>query len=485
MVLANDRPEGVYSDFHAVPTVHLDVAAAEAVEDYIAHAKKPEASIDPTASERTDQPQLAPFSSRGPALRDAGSLLKPDLTAPGVGVISAVAPASDDGRLWDQHSGTSMSAAHVAGLAALVMGERRSWTPAMVKSAMSTTADALEGVSQPLGSGAGQLDAAEVLDPGLVFDAPPRRFRSWLDGRVRTANLNLPSVAVGDLTGRTRVVRRVTNVSGSTETYSARVLGLAGLDVQVRPQTLQLGPGESARFSVVVDRGTAELEAPARGQLVWTGLSHQARMPVVVTPRTVSAPQEATASGAAGTLSFQALSGTSDQLELAVSGLASAKPVGLTLEPGGFDPTRPVVDADTARFPIEVPADAEALRVELEGRNSDDVDLHLYREGELVASATGSTADELLTRVDPEPGDYDLYVSSVVAANGSTTTAQLYTWVLGPSDARNLSTADTVPVVEGEPFGVELTWEDLDATARWFGQLRYGDSDTRTFVTVN
>jgi hypothetical protein len=280
------------------------------------------------------------------------------------------------------------------------------------------------------------------------------------------------------------VVRRVTNVSGSTETYSARVLGLAGLDVRVRPQTLQLGPGESARFAVLVDRGTAELESPASGHIVWTGLSHQARMPVVVTPRTVSAPQEATASGAEGTLSFQARSGTADQLDLAVSGMVSAKPAGLTLEPGAFDPADPVADADTARFPVEVPADAEVLRVELQGRNSDDIDLHLYREGELVASATGSTADELLTRIDPEAGEYDLYVSSVVAANRATTTAQLYTWVLGPADARNLA-AEAGPVVEGEPFRVELSWGDLDQTARWFGQLRYGRSATRTFVTVN
>jgi len=40
-------------------------------------------------------------------------------------------------------------------------------------------------------------------------------------------------------------------------------------------------------------------------------------------------------------------------------------------------------------------------------------------------------------------------------------------------------------VVEGRPFPVELSWRGLDPTSRWFGTVRYGSSDERTFVTVN
>jgi hypothetical protein len=150
-----------------------------------------------------------------------------------------------------------------------------------------------------------------------------------------------------------------------------------------------------------------------------------------------------------------------------------------------FDPGAPVADADTTRFPVDVPAGGEVLRVELRGRDSDDMDLHLYREGELVASATGSGADELLTLVEPKAGSYDLYVSSAVAANEVTTTAQLYTWVVQDDDAGNLVVPGSVPVSAGEPFRVELSWDDLDPTARWFGAVRYGSSSERTFVTVN
>jgi hypothetical protein len=218
---------------------------------------------------------------------------------------------------------------------------------------------------------------------------------------------------------------------------------------------------------------------------VWTGLGREARIPVVVTPRTVSAPEEATASGASGSVSFEAVPGTSTPLDLRVSGLVEARPIGLTLEPGEFRPTRPAADSGTARFPIEVPADTEVLRLALDGRDSDDLDLHLYRDGDLVAQATGSGADETLTLVDPEPGRYDLYVSSVVASNRSTTTAQLYTWVLPSRDSRNLTAPSNLSVVEGRPFPVELSWRGLDTTSRWFGTVRYGSSDERTFVTVN
>lgn len=485
MVLTNSRPDTVDADFHAVPTVHLDARAARAVERYVADADRPTAALDPDASSGTAVPQLAGFSSRGPAAVDGGSLLKPDLTAPGVGVLSAVAPPSNGGRLWGQLSGTSMSAAHVAGLAALIRAERPRLTPAMVKSAMMTSAGPLVGARGPLGEGAGQVDAPAALDPGLVLDETPRRYRAWLDGRVRTANLNLPSIAVGDLTGTARVVRRVTNVSGRRETYTARLLGLDGIGARVVPATLTLGPGETGRFVVRLDRGSAAVGRTARGALVWRGSSHRVRLPMVVTARALQAPEEVHGSGASGTVSFEARAGTSFAVGLDVAGLVSARPVGLTLEPGTFDPARPVADADAARLPVRVPARAEALRVQLEGRDTDDLDLYLYRAGELVASATGSGADETLTVAEPAPGRYSLWVQSAVAGNRSTTTAQVYTWVVGGGDRGNLDVPPTVGAASGTPFDVQVSWRGLDPTARWFGVLRYEGSDERTYVSVD
>ena len=63
-------------------------------------------------------PDVAAFSSRGPALAGAGDLLKPDIMAPGVDVLAAMSPI-EVGRDFDFLSGTSMSSPHIAGIAAL------------------------------------------------------------------------------------------------------------------------------------------------------------------------------------------------------------------------------------------------------------------------------------------------------------------------------------------------------------------------------
>jgi subtilisin family serine protease len=59
---------------------------------------------------------IAPFSSIGPALADGSNRLKPDLTAPGVGVRSAAPPDGYAGSF----SGTSAAAPHVTGAVALL-----------------------------------------------------------------------------------------------------------------------------------------------------------------------------------------------------------------------------------------------------------------------------------------------------------------------------------------------------------------------------
>lgn len=121
---------------------------------------------------------LAGFSSRGPRVGDNAP--KPDLTAPGVGIVAARAAGTGLGApVGDGHtalSGTSMAAPHVAGAAALLAQAYPDWDGAQLKDALVSTA-APNPQLPVFAQGAGRVDAARaagqpvyatgVLDFGL------------------------------------------------------------------------------------------------------------------------------------------------------------------------------------------------------------------------------------------------------------------------------------------------------------------------------
>jgi subtilisin family serine protease len=129
-----------------------------------------DAALTVGAVDRDDQ--LAGFSSRGPRLGDGG--LKPDVTAPGVGIVAARArdawigePVGDD---YLRESGTSMSTPHVAGAAALLAHQHPGWTATELKATLMGSARPLAGVSV-FEQGAGRVDVAQAID--LAFAASP------------------------------------------------------------------------------------------------------------------------------------------------------------------------------------------------------------------------------------------------------------------------------------------------------------------------
>ena len=181
MVLTNTSPNSLDADFHSVPTVHVADTDRAAVVADVGHTVT---LVDGNQTGvPTPVPQVAEFSSRGPSLAADGDLLKPDVSAPGVSVVAAVAPPSNSGRDWDLYSGTSMASPHIAGLAALYLGVHPTWSPMWVKSAMMTTAYDTKHADgsdyqNPFGQGAGHVDPTQFLDPGIVFDSG---FFDWLD----------------------------------------------------------------------------------------------------------------------------------------------------------------------------------------------------------------------------------------------------------------------------------------------------------------
>ncbi|MBI2140858.1 S8 family serine peptidase [Candidatus Woesearchaeota archaeon] len=113
---------------------------------------------------------IAGFSSRGPVVWEGGTLLKPDIVAPGVDICAAQWDSwlADLKCVDDRHiaiSGTSMATPHVSGAAALLLQANPEWSPEDVKSAMMLGAHDL-GLS-PTDQGAGRLDVLRSLNPAI------------------------------------------------------------------------------------------------------------------------------------------------------------------------------------------------------------------------------------------------------------------------------------------------------------------------------
>jgi serine protease AprX len=126
------------------------------------------------------------WSSRG---TDFAGRAKPDLVAPGVGLVGLRAPgstidlANPSARVGDHYfrgSGTSMPTAVVAGAAALVAAEHPDWGPDRIKAALTGSADP---IGQP-GSGAGALDLGAALGTGTVPPANADLFPLRTVGRA-------------------------------------------------------------------------------------------------------------------------------------------------------------------------------------------------------------------------------------------------------------------------------------------------------------
>ena len=106
-------------------------------------------------------------------------------------MLAAVAPPGQRGREFDLFSGTSMSAPHVAGLAALFKQLHPDWSPMAIKSALMTTAaDVIEQFTDTAASdpsalrafaqGAGHVQPNSAMDPGLVYDSDVRDWFAFL-----------------------------------------------------------------------------------------------------------------------------------------------------------------------------------------------------------------------------------------------------------------------------------------------------------------
>ncbi|GLS24965.1 S8 family serine peptidase [Marinibactrum halimedae] len=272
-VLANLEANGnsVSNDAHVIPAVHLGVDNANILKDWLDNNTNTMASISGGEVDVADAygDIMAGFSSRGPNTTD--DILKPDVTAPGVNIIAAV--ASTEGAIAPEYgflSGTSMSSPHNAGAAALISAIKPKWSPHAIKSAMMMTSTTdftfkEDGMTptDPFDLGAGRIDLTKVANSSLVLEETTENFLAAnpaIGGDPKT--LNIASMQNSNCVGFCTWERTVTNTSekryGVWSLYADMDDLSSNVKLRVKPQFLSIPPGESAKIQIFADTTTAD-----------------------------------------------------------------------------------------------------------------------------------------------------------------------------------------------------------------------------------
>ncbi|KAG2682684.1 hypothetical protein I3760_11G202500 [Carya illinoinensis] len=296
MILANDESNGngVSADPHLLPTSHISYTDGQRVFAYL----------------------------RRPNLVEP-SILKPDITAPGVDIIAAYTEAvsptdieSDKRRFsYNVLSGTSMSCPHVSGIVGLLKTLHPTWSPAAIKSAIMTTAKTRDNrlkpilnsanlKATPLEYGAGHVQPNRAVDPGLVYDLTVDDYLKFLCAHgynqtmiqifadkpyacrksFQLVDFNYPSITIPNLHATpVTVTRTVTNV-GSPCKYNVTVQEPAGVSVSVEPTTLEFKSiGEKKTFKITLKTKARSLIVDyVFGHLIWSDGKHFVRSPISV-----------------------------------------------------------------------------------------------------------------------------------------------------------------------------------------------------------
>lgn len=505
MVLANVEPGSLDPDFHSVPTVHVAKRDSVVLFRYLQRAGgRARAALrlgDRTGRAPRVVPRVAGFSSRGPALANGSDLLKPDVAAPGAGILAAVAPPSNEGRRFDLYSGTSMAAPHVAGLAAFLLGERPRWSPMKVKSAMMTTARSVRTRSGEVerngfAQGAGQVRARRLLDPGLFVVSTPLEWRRYTQAQgldwgqdyapLAATELNVPSLAQGSVPGRTSFRR--TFLAGRAGTWKVTV-AVPGFDASAPARLVATGRGDRETLTFDFTRTTAPLGRFSQGHVVLDGPT-RVRLPVALRPVSVDAPTELRGTGSEGQVGMGLAAGSTGEVDVEQAGLVPA-----TTESGLAEEVREDYD-DEVYFCFFVGEGSRAARFDLEASDdTGDLDLMVIPVEETCSEQTGTEvvsatpdAHEQVTLLDPEPGWYVAAVDPFRAPDDGGPLG----WRLDVYDVHpELETGtfgvdpDPVPVVSGRTTEVAVRWSGLEPGPRYLGMLTYEGALSPTFVTVD
>ncbi|KUP23837.1 S8 family serine peptidase [Paenibacillus sp. DMB5] len=226
------------------------------------------------------------FSSLGPSV-DGNLSIKPDIVAPGDGVLSTYpAYGGDYTQAYHRSSGTSMATPHVAGLSLLIKQAHPEYSPFDIRSALANTADPLLYEGDPVdlyaqGPGRANVENAiktpallQALEPITILDKnfaaqnvinynPSTSFGTLLPGAVASKELQLKNVSNSAVTYSASVVWNYGDLENVTATLDKTTVTASAYGTS----NFNLNVNVSAKTEPQMLQGNVVLEAPGQPTL--------------------------------------------------------------------------------------------------------------------------------------------------------------------------------------------------------------------------
>jgi minor extracellular serine protease Vpr len=253
--------------------------AATADGDNLVASDGSSTAMTPSTVTNPGYQQFASFTSGG--WRNVDSMVKPEVTAPGVSVVSTGVGTGDKSATI---SGTSMAAPMTAGAAALVLDANPAWTPEHVKAALMNTANAssakIVAGYDPRRGGSGVVDVRRAVDTA-----------GWVSTANGSGTLGYGYNEFSTATYSETQQLTLHNSSGSPITYNlapafvpASPIGGASMTFSSNPVTVPAGG--SATVDAMLSVSAAALPAATASNF---GAVQSVRGSVVATPTSAGA----------------------------------------------------------------------------------------------------------------------------------------------------------------------------------------------------
>jgi hypothetical protein len=321
----------------------------------------------------------------------------------------------------------------------------------------------------------------------LVYNSGFDEWRNFLQGQglcnfcfgtspataIDASDLNLASIAIGDMPGQQTVTRTVTNV-GEKEKYTFSYTGLAGITAVPSVSSFTIEKDKTKSYSITFTNTGAALNSYSSGFITWTGSKgHVVRTPVVIRPVLFKAP--AAVSG-----SYSVTFGYTGAFTATARGLV---PADVTAGIVDQDPDQNFVQSDpagTVAIPVTIPVGTTYTRISLFNADvtpGSDMDLYVYLGTTLVGSSGGGTsAEEVNFRFSvprTTPLNLVVYVHGWGLAGGISSPFKLHVWSLGSTATGNMTVTAPASATIGTTSTIGLTFSGLTPGVKYLGSVVY------------